>query len=236
VNPKPSTRACRARPSRGMSQGEVALRGRAGDSAEGVFLGGARSPRPQIRAWRKPRQVMITDGRARGRWPREDNTWVGVVPSLRACGARPSAGGQPGSDGLAEEGPGMARKAFFSEGRGLRVRRVRPHECRGLSFPIHALTMVRWPRGDMPRSNRSLPCGRAEPAPPRPGSATGRTGGPKRGRAPVRRDADVAGVRGPPLRETGPLQGERAASKARCLGKASPRRCMGVRSLLLHGD
>ena len=49
--------------------------------------------RPQIRAWRKPRQVIITDGRARGRWPREDNTWVSVVPSLRACGARPSEGG-----------------------------------------------------------------------------------------------------------------------------------------------
>jgi len=46
-------------------------------------------------------------------------------------------------------------------------------------------------------------CGRAEPAPPRPRSATGRTGGPKRGSAPVRRDADIAGVRSPPLRETG---------------------------------
>jgi hypothetical protein len=45
--------------------------------------------------------------------------------------------------------------------------------------------------------------GRAEPAPPRPRSATRRTGGPKRGSAPVRRDADITGVRSPPLRETG---------------------------------
>jgi hypothetical protein len=59
------------------------------------FFGGARSPRPHVRAGRKARQVMIPDGRARGRWAREDNTWVGVVPSLRACGARPSAKPDP---------------------------------------------------------------------------------------------------------------------------------------------
>jgi len=134
VNPKPSTRACRARPSRGMSQGEVALRGRAGDSAEGVFLGGARSPRPQIRAWRKPRQVMITDGRARGRWPREDNIWVGVVPSLRACGARPS-GGLVIRAGMAFRGePGITLGPVSSEGRTPCVRVARPHASRGISF------------------------------------------------------------------------------------------------------
>jgi hypothetical protein len=188
--------------------------------------------------------------------------------------------------------------AIFSKGRGLRVRRVRPHECRGLSFPIHALTMVRWPRGDMPRSNRSLPYGRAEPAPPRgairarmalrgkaredaeggflggthsvrprgeavlkprdnmitegqtngrwpngrifrwkqgvargraepapprPRSATGRTGGPKRGSAPVRRDADIAGVRSPPLRGPGRPREEPGVQKGEAPGKAGCR-------------
>jgi len=134
VKPMPSLRACGARPSRGMSQGEVALRGRAGDSAEGVFLGGARSPRPQIRAWRKPRQVMITDGRARGRWPREDNTWVGVVPSLRACGARPSAGVDGPIRRRSGKEPEMTRNAVSSEGRTPCVRVARPHASRGISF------------------------------------------------------------------------------------------------------
>jgi hypothetical protein len=39
-------RACGARPSEGVSQGEVAYRGKAGNDARGGFLGGARSPRP----------------------------------------------------------------------------------------------------------------------------------------------------------------------------------------------
>ena len=56
----PSLRACGARPSRGMSQGEVALRGRAGDSAKGGFLGGARSPRPDCKAVRTPRHFIST--------------------------------------------------------------------------------------------------------------------------------------------------------------------------------
>ena len=89
--------------------------------------------------------------------------------------------------------PEITRAAFFSEGCALRVRVVRPHECRGLSFPIHALTMVRWPRGDMPRSNRSLPCGRAEPAPPRNRTPDKENERLQRRDAPVRRDPPLYG-------------------------------------------
>ena len=39
----------------------------------------------------------------------------------------PPRGDHPSWDGLAVEGQGMARKAVFSEGRGLRVRIGRPN-------------------------------------------------------------------------------------------------------------
>jgi len=129
------------------------------------------------------------------RWPRGD-----MPRSNRSlpCGRAEPA--PPG--GLARHGwpcggrPGMSREAFFSEGCALRVRVVRPHECRGLSFPIHALTMVRWPRGDMPRSNRSLPCGRAEPAPPRNRTPDKENERLQRRDAPVKRDPDVVWASG----------------------------------------
>ena len=65
-----SFRACGARPSERVSRCETAFRGSAGDDAKGGFLGGMRSARPQIRAGRKPGEVMITDGRAKGWWPK----------------------------------------------------------------------------------------------------------------------------------------------------------------------
>jgi NAD(P)-dependent dehydrogenase (short-subunit alcohol dehydrogenase family) len=61
---KLSLRACGARPSEARpSEGEAALGGRAGNDAKGGFLGGTRSPRPQVRAGRKSGEVIITDGR-----------------------------------------------------------------------------------------------------------------------------------------------------------------------------
>ena len=62
--------------------------------------------------------------------------------------------------------PEMTRKAVFSEGRTPCVRIERPRECRGIPFAADGLTMSRWPRGHMPRSNPCHPRGRAEPAPP----------------------------------------------------------------------
>ena len=47
-----------------------------GDSAKGDFLEGTRSPRPQIRAGRKPGEVIATHGSARGRWPKGGQYWV----------------------------------------------------------------------------------------------------------------------------------------------------------------
>jgi hypothetical protein len=85
-------------------------------------------------------------------------------PPLRG-GAKRWGEGPPGAN------PGMARKLVFSEGRGLRVRVARPRECRGIPFAADGLTMSRWPRGHMPRSNPCHPRGRAEPAPPRGASA-----------------------------------------------------------------
>jgi hypothetical protein len=78
--------------------------------------------------------------------------------------------------GLAGKRPEMARKAIFSEGRGLRVRVVRPHECRGIPFSPNNEARGPWPTGHMPRSSPCAHRGRAEPAPPR--------GGPSRARWP----------------------------------------------------
>jgi hypothetical protein len=53
-----------------------AFRGKPGDNVGGDFLGGARSPRPQIRAGPKPGHVIATHGSARGRWPKGGQYWV----------------------------------------------------------------------------------------------------------------------------------------------------------------
>jgi hypothetical protein len=47
----------------------------------------------------------------------------GVVAGVRSPPLR--GGGQRITDGLAEEGPGLAREVVFSEGRGLRARMAR---------------------------------------------------------------------------------------------------------------
>ena len=66
----PSSRACGARPSSEWpSDVKKALQGKPRDGAKGGFLGGTRSPRPHCKAVRKPGEVMITDGRAKGWWP-----------------------------------------------------------------------------------------------------------------------------------------------------------------------
>jgi hypothetical protein len=48
--------------------------------------------RPQIRAGPKPGHVIATSGSAKGSWPKRGNVVVYVMPSLRACRARPSEG------------------------------------------------------------------------------------------------------------------------------------------------
>ena len=81
-------------------------------------------------------------------------------PAPPRCG--PSQLGWP-----CEGGPGSGAKGGFSEGRTLCVRIERPHECRGISFAPDDEARGLWPTGDMSGPGRCLPCGRAEPAPPR---------------------------------------------------------------------
>jgi hypothetical protein len=119
---------------------------------------------------------------------------------LRACGARPSRGGQSKLGWPSGENPGITRRAVFSEGRTLRVRKYGPNASPGISFPPHPSKMTRGPCGDMCRLGPSHPCGRAEPAPP---------GGASPPRMALRRKArDAREVfsegRTPCLREYGP--------------------------------
>jgi hypothetical protein len=91
-------RACGARPSAGRpSEQRWPYGGKPGDDAKGGFLGGTHSVRPLSMAKRKPRHLP-RDSVFTG-WPSEAWSPTGTCPggsqylSLRACGARPSAGG-----------------------------------------------------------------------------------------------------------------------------------------------
>ena len=93
----------------------------------------------------------------------------------------------------------MARRAVFSEGRGLRARVARPYAGQGISFPPDG---CRW-RGGLPGTCLggamvpSRACGARPSAKPGPHKENPRL---QRRHASVRRDADIAGVRSPPLR------------------------------------
>jgi hypothetical protein len=104
-------------PPRGWAmQARTALRRKARGWREGGFLGGTHSVRPKIRAGSKPGHVTVTDGLAIGWWPKRSKVWIGAMSSLRACGARPSAGGKPSMDGPAGETPKMTPRKFFRRG------------------------------------------------------------------------------------------------------------------------
>jgi hypothetical protein len=107
------------------------LTGKPGADAEGDFLGGARSPRPGGKAGGGPRQVMIADELERGRCPKGRDISLGVMPTSRACRARPSAGVDGRIRRRSGKEPEMTRNAIFSEGRGLRVRIAMPYASRG---------------------------------------------------------------------------------------------------------
>jgi hypothetical protein len=88
--------------------------------------------------------------------------------SLRACGARPSAGWPSEGKAALRGKPGDGEKAVFSEGRTLCVRvsmakRV-PRDSVFTGWPGRRSLVT---HGDMSRSSPGPPCGRAEPAPPR---------------------------------------------------------------------
>jgi len=136
------------------------------ERAGGGFLGGRRSARAQIRTGRKPEDVMITDGRAKGWWPKGGDIWVGVMQFLRACGARPS-GGWPSRRCPAsrDEAPRTREGGFLG---GMRS----PRPC-GKAGPKPRHDIIngdnRTPGGlvgTILRCKQGLVYGRAEPAPP----------------------------------------------------------------------
>jgi hypothetical protein len=153
-------------------------------------------------------------------WPGGGNVGVGVVPSLRACRARPSAGWAIRARMALRGKPWDNREGgLFGGARSPRPRIRAGRKPERVMLPDE-LERGRWPNGGTFRLALCLPRGRAEPAPPRnrdPDKGNQRL---QRRDASVRRDADIAGVRSPPLRETGTPQGGPAASKARCIGKA----------------
>jgi hypothetical protein len=105
----------------------------AGDGAKGDFLGGARSPRPRIRAGRKPRHNMIMEGQANGRLPSGD--MPGSSPNLTLGRAEPAPprGGPSRARWPCGEVLEMTWKVILSEGRGLRVRIAMRCASRGTS-------------------------------------------------------------------------------------------------------
>jgi len=125
----------------------MALRGKPWDNVEGRFLGGTHSVRPRRTAFRMPGHFIPT--RCVGERPAayRPHASVKLVPSLRACGARPSEGGLAQRGWPSEGRSEMTRKAIFSEGRGLRVRIVRPCECRGIPFQPGLFRIGPWPKG-----------------------------------------------------------------------------------------
>jgi len=100
----------------------------------GGFLGGTHSVRPRGKAGRMPRHLVAP------RCVAERGGLAGIC--LGEAGAflygraepAPPRVGCPRRDGLPEKGPGIARKAVFSEGRALRVRVARPGASRGMAW------------------------------------------------------------------------------------------------------
>jgi hypothetical protein len=133
VNPTPSRRACGARPSaKWPSDAKNALRGQSRYDARGVFLGGARSPRPDGKAVLIPRHFITRGGWPGGRGLME--TCLGQArPFLTGVRSPPLPGGPSGRERRCGEVPEMTRKAVFSEGRGLRARMARRYASLGMA-------------------------------------------------------------------------------------------------------
>jgi hypothetical protein len=112
VNPAPSPRACGARPSaKWPSDAKNGLRGQSRYDARGVFLGGARSPRPDCKVLLMPRHFITRAGWPGGRGLME--TCLGQAPPFltgvrspplrggaslggRPCGGKPGDGAEGG--------------------------------------------------------------------------------------------------------------------------------------------
>jgi len=167
VNPTPSPRACGARPSaKWPSDAKNALRGQSRYDARGVFLGGARSPRPDCKVLLMPRHFITRAGWPGGRGLME--TCLGQAPPFLTGVRSPPLRGVDHPRGEALRGkPWHHVGEIFSEGRTLRVRVVRTDASPGYGMITEERTNGQWPNREMLRSSASLSRGRAEPAPPR---------------------------------------------------------------------
>jgi len=117
----PSGRAEPAPPWNGQATGRRPYGGKPADDAEGGFLGGMRSARPQRVAQLKPRDIMITHGRAKGRWPNGAIFWW--RQSLASGRAEPAPpGGQSKAGWPYGAKPGDGAKGSFLGG----MRSARP--------------------------------------------------------------------------------------------------------------
>jgi hypothetical protein len=183
VKPVPSYPGVRSPPLRGGGQAKARrpYEGKPGDDAKGGFSEGrtlcVRFARPH-----ECQDIAFPPG-AFTIAPQSKRGMLGLARCfpLRACGARPSAGGQAQDRWPRGEGPEMARKAVFSEGRTLCVRVVRPHECQDIAFPPGAFTIAPQSKRGMLGLARCFPlraCG-ARPSAGRPiqdrGGLTGQT-------------------------------------------------------------
>jgi len=131
-----SSRACRARPSRGARArhpcGEDPGITRGWVFSEGRALR-VRVAKPHVR-----RSVPFPPhALTMNRWPKGGNVGVGVVPSLRACGARPSEGGASQGRMALRGKPGDNAKGDFLGG----TRSARPQGTAGRR-PRHNMIIV----------------------------------------------------------------------------------------------
>jgi len=74
-----------------------------------------RSARPHRTAGRMARHRVATGAFTISQWPKGGISWVRVMPTLRACRARPSQGWTTQEERPCEEGPDIARGEVFSE-------------------------------------------------------------------------------------------------------------------------
>jgi hypothetical protein len=87
----------------------------------------------EYRPYASPRYVMMTGRQATARWPSRDMSRVKPVPFLPGVRSPPfRLGASPVRMALRGK-PQMTRKVVSSEGRGLRVRVVRPDASRGIT-------------------------------------------------------------------------------------------------------
>ena len=130
-----------------------------------VISRGAHSVRPHSMAIRVPMNSICTPRRGERPVAYRGHVSVKPGPSLRACGARPSAGWPSHGDKALRGQSGGRREGRFSRRDALCASALQGL-ARATAF--HRATWVAgwpWPKGDMPRSSSWHPSGRAEPAP-----------------------------------------------------------------------